>query len=202
MLRYLNVLVGLSFLASCSQPVDTRPIVEGTGFGFAFAARVTSVAPIRSVEDERSIFPEFAGAVGRDLAFEGDPFEPDFTAEAIAIGAAALTDSNERFVQRTRCMYFLEVEDPAIQQLIMTTVLSEGVDPAFFDKALVTQISTELTLAQACNPNVKVGSLVTMTYSASRGTIHPMSPEFSQRNAAQIVLQDAPAAAFSRQNGN
>ena len=179
----------------CSTALDKRPIVVGSEYSIPFEGVLVDVLKARTEGFAPSIYSETAGAAAEYRYRTADPFLSSFFAAL----ARAFEGDAEGYLANTRCIYIVRPNDADFAESVRNSALFSGGDEFFEDdlfdlsreqqqalqrqKALQAGLQNSqsdslkelVSLAQACNPDLKIGSPVLMTVSESGGTISPAS---------------------------
>ncbi len=189
----LTLLAALT--AGCSTALDKRPIVVGSEYSIPFEGILVDVLEARTEGFSQSIYAETAGAAADYGYRAADSFLSSFFATL----ARAITGDTEGYLANTRCIYIVRPNDADFAESVRNSALFSGDDEFFEDdlldlsleqqqalqrqKALQASLQNSqsdslkelVSLSQACNPYLKIGSPVLMTVSVSGGTISPAS---------------------------
>ena len=179
----------------CSTALDKRPIVTGSEYSIPFEGVLVDVLKARTEGFAPSIYAETAGAAAEYRYRAADPFLSSFFAAL----ARAFEGDAEGYLANTRCIYIVRPNDADFAESVRNNALfsaeDEFLDDELFDlsreqqqalqrqKALQAGLQNSqsdslkelVSLAQACNPDLKIGSPVLMTFSEGGGTISPAS---------------------------
>jgi len=192
--------LGCLLLAGCSQAIDTRPTVAEPAFGLSFTGTVVSIAPAKSDFPPEGIYQEFASALGRETRRLPGTDGFDARTDVFAAGAAALTTDAERLLGSTRCVYFFQIDNKPVENVILDILLLREVDPEFVDRDAFRDVPRIFSLPQSCNPEIKPGNPALFSYASGIGTIHPLQTGLQSADAAASALENSAEAGFRPSN--
>ncbi len=131
----ISTFTGL-ILSACSGPLETRPRVEGFGFGLVFEATLEHVlhasAPGGDVD---ALYGDSAASIARYAAESRNLNNINVTliGDLFSAIATALSTDIERRLTSTRCVYVIKPDDDDILKRISNNILLDSQTDAIFD---------------------------------------------------------------------